>query len=160
MERIKICDMLVKYHLKVELPISIIDGPICSIGLSFIFEKNNIIVQKAIPFAIRLGTECGREYSFDYLTKEQQKVWSRYNYWLFNILHEIGHAKTYKGINEVEDQKGRHSIQCFSVSQEEANVNYRKLPSEARADAWATQWVIDHPAIAKSFSDMLESAIC
>lgn len=90
------------------------------------------------------------------LPKEKRMIWGNYSGKLFTMLHEIGHCHCNLGLpyQKVKIEKNK-LLNNPLLTQEEFDVQYRLLLSERLADDWATQWVKNHPNMAKYFSDLL-----
>lgn len=78
----------------------------------------------------------------------------KYDYRLWGLLHEIGHAETFDDIPETGDEDDLATrVACSMMSLEEVAKSeklqdlYFNLPTEWEATEWAAEWAESHPDI-------------
>lgn len=83
-------------------------------------------------------------------------------YFLFSLLHEVGHHMTIKDITE-EDLNYeifcRNVLHCADNSPEEINEAYFNLPAEILATEWALEYMLNNPKWCIKASRKIHNAI-
>lgn len=136
------------------IPISFTHDECCT--LRYTSTMRGDIVRKVEPIKFIFSYKMNYwDDIYNYLTPEQQKVWTSYHPYLFSILHEIGHIYTLVGVDYKEHSTQKKNIRNVAKNYADICARYRKLKVEALADQWATDWVLDHTDLAQALSDKI-----
>lgn len=83
-------------------------------------------------------------------------------YFLFSLLHEIGHHMTIKNMTEEDldyETFCRNVLSCADGTPEEINEAYFNLPAEILATEWALAYMVNHPTWCKKAYGKIFKAI-
>ena len=155
MSKTVVFESISKFAIGKVIPVYFRNYNYCRLRTMISIDKESRLVSEVIPDTIIIGNQTSWKYIFNYLTEEQKKVWEKYSPFLFSILHEIGHSQTLEGLNYEKIKNEKKSISIFSADEEEVSIKYRKIEDEARADQWATEWVINNSELAKGLDKQI-----
>ena len=155
MSKTVVFESISKFAIGKVIPVYFRNYNYCRLRTMISIDKESRLVSEVVPDTIIIGNQTSWKYIFDYLTEEQKKVWKKYSPFLFSILHEIGHSQTLEGLNYEKIKNEKKSISIFSADEKEVSTKYRKIEDEARADQWATEWVINNSELAKGLDKQI-----
>jgi len=114
-----------------------------------ITEVKRGLIKKIEVLSYTISIQDNKQELLNLLSPEHKELFIKYDPKMWEILHEIGHTKTVKGLSNLKFQCEKGSFHNLMESRkipiDEQQKKYRQLISERRADKWAYNWALKHP---------------